>query len=419
MTTESDPAVTRVTVVLDRADDWHKWLFIRKDTAQKHELWQYVDPATKAADLPTLTAPMEPRLTDHNNDATSIAYLTAPQQKLYQWEYERWERKDLEFKRQKKALAEFNSEISKTIAAKHLYLIENKDTPYERLTTLKKHLAPSDVTRQRDLIARYKALQTPPRGRKVEEWLRSWVEVTNMCIAAKVPETIGSRAQEDFLVACRTIDPEYGTSGLRALIDLEDAGTTIPCVEDYVSKFTTYLKRVLPLSTGLSSMAAELDAAKPQQQQQQQSKDGNKTKPQCPCGLKHYWVDCWLINTEHPRRPKAYANATGRKKLDAALAANTDLRDKINKALDKWRAKQQEDGRSIAMDDGSHPIRPTANTVRYMIQDQELHAQDDDEKTHDDHVETTTVVDDDNLKPKDNLYTAVSIEEDIDKLSNR
>jgi hypothetical protein len=86
----SDPAVTRVTVVLDRADDWHKWLFIRKDTAQKNELWQYVDPATKAADLPTLLAPIEPQLTDHNEDATSLAHLTTAQQKLFQWEYERW-----------------------------------------------------------------------------------------------------------------------------------------------------------------------------------------------------------------------------------------------------------------------------------------------------------------------------------------
>ena len=421
MTTESDPAVTRVTVVLDRADDWHKWLFIRKDTAQKNELWQYVDPATKAADLPTLLAPIEPQLADHVAGATSIAHLTAAQQKLFQWEYERWERKDLEFKRQKKALAEFNSEISKTIAAKHLYLIENKDTPYDRLTTLKKHLAPSDTSRQRDLIARYKALQMPPRGRKVEEWLRSWVEVTNMCISAEVPETMGSRAQEDFLVACRTIDPEYGTSGLRALIDLEDAGTAVPSVEDYVSKFTTYLKRVRPLSTGLSSMAAELDVAKSHQHDKDCNKDcnkdGDKTKPKCPCGLKHYWVDCWLINTEHPRRPKAYANAIGQKKLDAALAADKDLRDMINKALNKWRAKQRENGGSIAMDDGSRPTRPTANTVRYMIQDRERPALDDDETTQND-LKTTTMGDD-GLKPKDNIYTAVSMEKDIDKLSNR
>jgi hypothetical protein len=153
MTIESDPAVTQVTVVFDRADAWHKWLFIQKDTAQKNELWQYVDPATKAADLPTLLVPIEPQLEDHNKDAALLAHLTAAQLKLFQWEYKRCERKDLEFRRQKKALAEFNSGIGKTIALKHLYLIENKDTPHDQLTMLKEHLAPSDATQQRDLIA--------------------------------------------------------------------------------------------------------------------------------------------------------------------------------------------------------------------------------------------------------------------------
>jgi hypothetical protein len=105
-----------------------------------------------------------------------------------------------------------------------------------------------------------------------------------------------SRAQREFLVLCRTINPKYGTSGLHALIDLEDAGTTVPSVEDYVSKFTAHLKRVWPLLTGLSSMSAELDAAKPQQQQQQNKKkkgnrEGNKLKPQCSYSLKYYWVD--------------------------------------------------------------------------------------------------------------------------------
>jgi hypothetical protein len=118
-----------------------------------------------------------------------------------------------------------------------------------------------------------------------------------MCMPAQAPETKGSRAQEDFLVACRTIDLEYGTSGLRALIDLEEARIAVPLMEDYVSKFTAYRKCVRPLSTELSPMVAELDAAKPQQQQQQQKKkDGNKAKLQSPCGLKQYWVNCWLIN---------------------------------------------------------------------------------------------------------------------------
>jgi hypothetical protein len=73
-----------------------------------------------------------------------------------------------------------------------------------------------------------------------------------MCIAAKLPKPMGLRVQEDFLVACRTINPKYSTLGLQALIDLEDAVTAVLLVEDYVSKFTPYLKRVLRLSTGVT-----------------------------------------------------------------------------------------------------------------------------------------------------------------------
>jgi hypothetical protein len=82
-------------------------------------------------------------------------------------------------------------------------------------------------------------------------------------LSAQVPKTIESRAQEDFLIACRTINLEYETLGLRALIDLEEASTALLLVEDYVSKFTAYLKRVRLLSTVLSSIVVELDTAKP------------------------------------------------------------------------------------------------------------------------------------------------------------
>ena len=65
------------------------------------------------------------------------------------------------------------------MAKRHLYLLWNKPTPYERLTTLKKHLAPTDDVRRRELIERYAALRTPARGRKIGDWLSSWVDVTN------------------------------------------------------------------------------------------------------------------------------------------------------------------------------------------------------------------------------------------------
>jgi hypothetical protein len=82
------------------------------------------------------------------------------------------------------------------------------------------------------------------------------------------------------------------------------------------------------------------------------------------------------------------------------------------------------------MDDGYPPIRSTANTVRYTIQDSEHDALEDersnDDTTQDDLVDMNTITNpitntiaDDGAKPEDDLYTAVSIEEDIDKLSNR
>jgi hypothetical protein len=125
-------------------------------------------------------------------------------------------------------------------------------------------------------------------------------------------------------------------------------------VEDYVNKFTAYLKRVRPLSTGLSSMAAELDAAKPQQQQQKKkdsNKDGNKAKPQCLCGLRHSLVDCWLINTKHPQRPKAFFDAIGQENLDTTLAADAELRDNITKSLENWRTKHRQGNGSIVIDE--------------------------------------------------------------------
>jgi hypothetical protein len=30
---ESDQLITRITIVLNDANDWHNWIFLRKDTA--------------------------------------------------------------------------------------------------------------------------------------------------------------------------------------------------------------------------------------------------------------------------------------------------------------------------------------------------------------------------------------------------
>ena len=142
MTTESDPAVTRVTIILDTPNDWLSWLFIRKDSCRRHELWQYVDPDTLREQLPKLTAPLEPQYMDYKANATRLADLSPDDHSSFRWDYERYERLQTIYDKRVQALADFNLEISKTIAKRRLYLIQDCETAYDRLVTLKKHLAP-------------------------------------------------------------------------------------------------------------------------------------------------------------------------------------------------------------------------------------------------------------------------------------
>jgi hypothetical protein len=83
MATESDPAVTRVTVILDKLEDWFTWLFIRRDVANRHGLWQYINPDVAKELLPELTEAAEPQLIDYKAGAIRLSDLTTDDQESY------------------------------------------------------------------------------------------------------------------------------------------------------------------------------------------------------------------------------------------------------------------------------------------------------------------------------------------------
>lgn len=172
MTNESDPAVTRVTVVLDSPRDWFDWLFIRKDSCRRHDLWQYVDPEKNEDDLAKLSEPVEPEITLYKSNATSLAQLEKDDRESFRWDYDRYERRLAEYKRKVQALADFNLEISKTISKKRLYLIQDCETPHQRLVMLKKHLAPDAATRRHEITEKYNSLKVAPSSvTKISQWL--------------------------------------------------------------------------------------------------------------------------------------------------------------------------------------------------------------------------------------------------------
>ena len=426
MATKSDPAVTRVTVVLNTPDDWFTWLFIRRDVANRNGLWQYINPDVAKNLLPELTEAAEPQLFNYTAGAIRLSDLTANDRESYRWECDRWERRRSEYLTKKKALADLNTDISKTIAVRHIYLIKDHETPYDRLVALKKFLCPTDATRRRELADKYNALKIAPRvAKKVEQWLADWIYVTAQGKSIKLPETEGSRPQEDFLLACKALDTEYATSCLREIFKHEARGTVneISSLDTYVAEMTTYLRRTKPHSTGLAVSAAELGIATPTETPStgnQGHRNSARTAPPCVCGLQHWYPDCFILNERHPRRPKTFKPAADAAHKVAEARKDPKINARIKTALEKWAARQpQNTGQnagSLRVDDG----RPPADTNTFVIStgpprmspdhDDGYHCHDghdghDDHDGHDGHDEDDSIAIDAHTGPADALTT--------------
>ena len=94
---------------------------------------QYVNPETTKETLPEISEPLEPKLSSYKPDVIPLANLEREDRETYRWDYDRYERRLLEYQKRIQALADFNLEISKTVSKKQLYLTQNCNTPHDRL----------------------------------------------------------------------------------------------------------------------------------------------------------------------------------------------------------------------------------------------------------------------------------------------
>jgi hypothetical protein len=56
-TTELDGLITSTTVILKKLTDWEEWIFLQKDSADRHHLWSLVNPDLDEAALKKLEEP--------------------------------------------------------------------------------------------------------------------------------------------------------------------------------------------------------------------------------------------------------------------------------------------------------------------------------------------------------------------------
>ena len=205
----SEPSVTKMTVILDKPADWEPWFQLRREKAVVDDVWKYCDISKPKSELPKLIEPTKPHVSEIKADATQINELRGSELTIYQDLLNDWRQERAEYNNAKRRIGELIIDISRTIATRHLYLINGKDDPYDRLIALRQQLAPTAAIRSRELVVKYRALQEKPQNRNIDQWLDDWIHITNQCKEIDLPDTSGHRAQDDFLTVIRTVAPEW------------------------------------------------------------------------------------------------------------------------------------------------------------------------------------------------------------------
>ncbi|KAI2476014.1 hypothetical protein Ptr902_12653 [Pyrenophora tritici-repentis] len=352
----SEAGVTRVTVILDKPADWESWFQLRREKAVVDGIWKYCDISKPKNELPKLIEPTKPLPSAVIARATSISQLNAGQQAIYSDLLHDWRFERAEYMNAKRREGELLMEISRTIATRHLYLINGKDEIYDRLIALKQQLAPTAAVRSRELVTKYRALQEKPRGRNLEQWLDDWIHITNQCREADLPETTGYRAQDDFLTIVRTIAPEWAGSAHQDLILKETTGriNEIQSLADYVAQFRMYHRRTSLSTASLGTFASLRIAEKqsPNQEEERPSSEGYQRTPRCICGGKHWYKDCWYLVPNHPKRPKNFRpNKDAEARVAEALKSPAQAK-RIKKYLAQDDTTIEKANEPLKLDDG-------------------------------------------------------------------
>ncbi|KAF1827989.1 hypothetical protein BDW02DRAFT_459850, partial [Decorospora gaudefroyi] len=166
-----------------------------------------------------------------------------------------FDREEAKWLTKQKALRSLSLEIVQTINVKHLDLILSCANAHDQLKTLKKHLCPLTGERNHQLRAQYRAVCTRPKRANLDTWFDEWVTITRLLTEAKMPETTGNRAQEDFILSIRGLDDSWSASQLQDLIKKEQKDEGFSPITDLIAEFRSYYRRTRPIASGLGTFA--------------------------------------------------------------------------------------------------------------------------------------------------------------------
>jgi len=77
------------------------------------------------------------------------------------------------------------------------------------MTSLKDRFRPTDEIRKQELIAKWKALQKPPKQQSLLGWLQKWETTFDECKEVNLADVQGTRPIYDFVASVQALDPVF------------------------------------------------------------------------------------------------------------------------------------------------------------------------------------------------------------------
>jgi hypothetical protein len=186
--------VNRLAVVLKDEKDWYPFIELVQTAALKHKIWEYVNPNTKAVDLPQLIAPKEPTYSDirpPGADAPASRYedLNPGEVSRFQYALTRFMNAEKRFHAQEQALLDLREQIQGSVSEGNFSYTMDCPRPYDMLVNLKLENCPSTKQREQQLRDEYQSLFTLRSTQEVKPWLQKWEHVVKKCQDINLPET--------------------------------------------------------------------------------------------------------------------------------------------------------------------------------------------------------------------------------------
>jgi len=132
----STTSAQRVAIILNSSSDWDEWIEVVRTKALGNDIWEFVNPATAKAELPTLAEPSIPTAADIN-PAKALDKLSEDEKeqlRLLRYDYKR---RITSYDRQKAAIGSLRSFIQETVSRTYLIYTFRCESPYDMLVALK------------------------------------------------------------------------------------------------------------------------------------------------------------------------------------------------------------------------------------------------------------------------------------------